>query len=242
MRPRYARFLRGLAEPAGVRRVEGKIRTVDLNPENGFIDAIELESGQRIEADLFIDCTGFSRAAARPGSGRRVRGLGALDHDQQRGRRPVQPRSAPPAALYLGHRASRPAGAGASHCSIARAMASSSAASSCRTTRRAPACSRRSKGEPTVEPWLLRFKTGMRVKSMEPQLRGARPCRRLHRAPGIDQHPPDDGGGHPPASRISPFNGCRRCAGRPFQPEVAPRISRCIRGLHHPPLSCHRAR
>jgi tryptophan halogenase len=56
---RYARFLRGLAEPAGVKRVEGKIRNVELNGESGFIDALVLESGTRIEADLFIDCTGF---------------------------------------------------------------------------------------------------------------------------------------------------------------------------------------
>ncbi|QXQ06723.1 tryptophan 7-halogenase [Sphingosinicellaceae bacterium] len=55
----YARFLRALAEPAGVRRVEGKIRNVELDPESGDISALELESGERIEGDLFIDCTGF---------------------------------------------------------------------------------------------------------------------------------------------------------------------------------------
>jgi tryptophan halogenase len=56
---RYAKFLRGLAEPAGVKRIEGKIRSVDLDAESGFIDALVLESGARIEGDLFIDCTGF---------------------------------------------------------------------------------------------------------------------------------------------------------------------------------------
>lgn len=56
---RYARFLRGLAEPAGLKRIEGKIRTVELDPETGFIAALMLESGTRIEGDLFIDCTGF---------------------------------------------------------------------------------------------------------------------------------------------------------------------------------------
>ncbi|WP_294061149.1 tryptophan halogenase family protein [Sphingomonas sp.] len=55
----YARFLRGLAEPAGVKRVEGKIATVEQDAETGFITALALESGQRIEGDLFIDCTGF---------------------------------------------------------------------------------------------------------------------------------------------------------------------------------------
>ncbi|MDP5279686.1 tryptophan 7-halogenase [Sphingomonas sp. DG1-23] len=55
----YARFLRGLAEPAGVRRVEGKIARVEQHPETGFIAGLVLESGTRIEGDLFIDCTGF---------------------------------------------------------------------------------------------------------------------------------------------------------------------------------------
>lgn len=55
----YARFLRGLAEPAGVRRVEGKIARVEQHPESGFLTALVLESGQRVDGDLFLDCTGF---------------------------------------------------------------------------------------------------------------------------------------------------------------------------------------
>ncbi|HVI97768.1 MAG TPA: tryptophan halogenase family protein [Sphingomonas sp.] len=55
----YARVLRRLAEPAGVRRVEGKITTVEQDPETGMLTALVLESGARIEGDLFIDCTGF---------------------------------------------------------------------------------------------------------------------------------------------------------------------------------------
>jgi tryptophan halogenase len=56
---RYARFLRGLTEQAGAKRIEGKIEHVSQDPETGFISALELESGQRVEGDLFIDCTGF---------------------------------------------------------------------------------------------------------------------------------------------------------------------------------------
>jgi tryptophan halogenase len=55
----YGRYLRGLAEAAGVRRVEGKIAEVRQNGENGDIGALVLESGQALEGDLFIDCTGF---------------------------------------------------------------------------------------------------------------------------------------------------------------------------------------
>lgn len=55
----YAKFLRQMAEADGTVRIEGKIARVELDPETGVIAALELESAQRIEGDLFIDCTGF---------------------------------------------------------------------------------------------------------------------------------------------------------------------------------------
>lgn len=55
----FAAYLRTHAEARGVTRTEGKVRDVTLNPESGFIESITLESGERIEADLYIDCTGF---------------------------------------------------------------------------------------------------------------------------------------------------------------------------------------
>ena len=55
----YARFLRRMAEAHGVARCEGKIARVEVDPEDGFITALELESGRRVEGDLFLDCTGF---------------------------------------------------------------------------------------------------------------------------------------------------------------------------------------
>src|SRR5438270_13782478 len=55
----YGRYLRGLAEPAGVRRVEGKIAEVRQNGESGDIEALVLESGEEVGGDLFLDCTGF---------------------------------------------------------------------------------------------------------------------------------------------------------------------------------------
>jgi tryptophan halogenase len=55
----YARFLRQLAEGEGAVRREGKIAEVQRDGENGNITALILESGERIEGDLFVDCTGF---------------------------------------------------------------------------------------------------------------------------------------------------------------------------------------
>ena len=56
---RFARFLRDMAEKDGARRVEGRINRVELKSETGDIAALVLESGARIEGDLFVDCTGF---------------------------------------------------------------------------------------------------------------------------------------------------------------------------------------
>ena len=48
-----------MAEADGAIRVEGKIAEVELDRASGNIAALKLESGQRIEGDLFLDCTGF---------------------------------------------------------------------------------------------------------------------------------------------------------------------------------------
>jgi len=55
----YAQFLRVIAEKNGCTRIEGKIKDVNLNPENGYIKSLTLASGTEITGDLFIDCTGF---------------------------------------------------------------------------------------------------------------------------------------------------------------------------------------
>lgn len=55
----YAKFLRAMAEADGTRRREGRIASVDLDEETGDIASLTLQSGERIEGDLFLDCTGF---------------------------------------------------------------------------------------------------------------------------------------------------------------------------------------
>lgn len=56
---RYAQYLRGFAEKDGVKRVEGKIVSVNQD-ESGDIRDVVLESGQSISGDLFVDCSGFA--------------------------------------------------------------------------------------------------------------------------------------------------------------------------------------
>ena len=55
----YARYLRDYAQARGVTRVEGRIIEVHQNPESGFVTGLSLQDGQRIDGDLFIDCSGF---------------------------------------------------------------------------------------------------------------------------------------------------------------------------------------
>ena len=54
-----ARYLKSWSMTAGVKHVEGTIANVRLNAETGFVEALELNEGGRIEGDLFIDCSGF---------------------------------------------------------------------------------------------------------------------------------------------------------------------------------------
>ncbi len=56
---RYAKFLRKIAEEHGAVRIEGKIEAVQQHEQTGFITGLRLESGQQIDGDFFVDCTGF---------------------------------------------------------------------------------------------------------------------------------------------------------------------------------------
>ena len=53
----YAAYLSKVSQQRGVARVEGRITRV--HHEDDRVSAVELESGERVEGDLFVDCSGF---------------------------------------------------------------------------------------------------------------------------------------------------------------------------------------
>ena len=54
----YARLLRGWATERGVERIEGRVARIEQDAR-GDVAALHLASGERIEGDLFVDCSGF---------------------------------------------------------------------------------------------------------------------------------------------------------------------------------------
>jgi tryptophan halogenase len=55
----YAAYLRRFAESRGVVCKEGRVVDVAVRGEDGFIEAVTLENGERIAGEFFIDCSGF---------------------------------------------------------------------------------------------------------------------------------------------------------------------------------------
>jgi tryptophan halogenase len=55
----YAAYLREYAMELGTLRIEGTIVDVERRPEDGFVAALRLADGRRIDGDLFIDCSGL---------------------------------------------------------------------------------------------------------------------------------------------------------------------------------------
>jgi tryptophan 7-halogenase len=54
-----AQYLRRQCDPKVVQRTEGKVVDVKRRESDGFIESVQLENGEVVEGDLFIDCSGF---------------------------------------------------------------------------------------------------------------------------------------------------------------------------------------
>jgi tryptophan 7-halogenase len=55
----FGPYLRNWAIARGVQRTEGRVVEIEQHPESGDIVALEMACGERIEGDLFVDCSGF---------------------------------------------------------------------------------------------------------------------------------------------------------------------------------------
>jgi len=55
----YADYLRNYALDRGVDHSDARVVGVNTSPENGYIESVSLETGERISGDLFVDCSGF---------------------------------------------------------------------------------------------------------------------------------------------------------------------------------------
>ncbi len=55
----YGAFLRKYSEKRGVKRTEGLIEQVNINPESGHVESLVLQDGSVIAGDFFVDCSGI---------------------------------------------------------------------------------------------------------------------------------------------------------------------------------------
>ncbi|HET9426805.1 MAG TPA: tryptophan halogenase family protein [Allosphingosinicella sp.] len=56
----FGPYLREYCLARGAERTEGKVVGVDRDPESGDVTALQLENGERVPGDLFVDCSGFA--------------------------------------------------------------------------------------------------------------------------------------------------------------------------------------
>ena len=56
----FGPYLREYCLERGVERTEGKVVDVERDSATGDVSALKMESGERIEGDLFVDCSGFA--------------------------------------------------------------------------------------------------------------------------------------------------------------------------------------
>lgn len=56
----FAAHMREYAVSKGCKHIDAMITGVNQRPEDGFIESLQLDSGETVSGDLFIDCSGFN--------------------------------------------------------------------------------------------------------------------------------------------------------------------------------------
>ncbi|UZK70291.1 tryptophan 7-halogenase [Sphingomonas sp. S1-29] len=156
---RYARFLSARAIASGVTRIEGRIVDVERDAR-GYVAAVVTADGQRIEGDLFIDCSGFRGLLIEQSL---QTGYADWSHWLPMDRAVAVPSVADAVTLPFTRSTARPAGwqwriplqhrVGNGHVYSSRYLSDDEATADLLSA---------IDGEPTAEPRLLRFTTGMR--------------------------------------------------------------------------------
>ena len=232
----YAKFLRKFSEGYGAQRIEGKIVEVKTDPTSGYITALRLDSGADIEGDLFIDCTGFRGLLI--GQTLHVGyedwshwlyndSAVAVQTESVRDAWPYTRSIAREAGwqwrIPLQHRV----GNGIVYCSryIRDEQAKQTLLANV-------------EGKVLTEPRVDQVPPGPAPRALEEELRRGRPGQRLHRAAGVDQHPPDPAQ-HDPADADVPAH--RHPAVRHRRVQPADELGdRAHPRFHRPALSRHR--
>ena len=236
---RFATFLRAFAEARGVRRIDARVAEVLRDGETENLRGVRLDSGEMLEASLYIDCSGFHRLLiekrCNPASSTGATGCCATARSPCPARR--RPR---PIAPYTRSRAldagwtwriplQNRVGNGYVYCSDH--ISDEQALAALARPARRPGARRAQLREVPRRP---------RAPLLDRQLRRHRPVERISRAAGIHQHlAHPDGHRQTTALLARRADARRRRARRRIQPPVGHRIRTHPR-LHHPALQRQR--
>jgi tryptophan halogenase len=160
----FGPYLREYSIARGAERSEGRVVDVELDSETGDVAALRMESGERIEGDLFVDCSGFAGLLIG-------RTLGAEWEDWSHwlpcDRAVALPCASPPGAIEPFTRATAMAAGWRWRIPLRHRVGNGYVYSSAHLSddAAAEAIVAAVEGEPMAEPRVLKFRTGRRKQS-----------------------------------------------------------------------------